>query len=114
MKHILRLISIAAVLSLALFAQSGSMVLTGSCLHGGNPYYPQCISGEITFSVTNVAAQTHVKINNTNGDSIDDGLYTPDAATQTLTFIENFSFGDTYTIKVGEGVNAQTYTVTTN
>ena len=114
MKHIMRVISIAAVLSLALFAQSGSMILTGSCLHGGNPYYPQCVSGEITFNVSNVAGQTHVRINNTNGDSIDDGLYTPDPGTQTLTFIENFSFADTYTIKVGDGSNAQYYTVTTN
>ena len=107
---IIRLLAALIVLSLALVAQSVG-TLTGTCLHGGNPYYPQCISGEVTFTGTNFPGDVRVRVTNSAGDSIDDGMYTVNRGS--LTFIENLSFADTYTIRVGDGSNTQTYTVTT-
>ena len=104
------LFALAVVLSLALVGQSTG-TLTGTCQHGGNPYYPQCISGEVSFTGTNFPGDVRVRVTNSSGTSIDDGMYTVTAGK--LTFIENLSFPDTYTVQVGEGVNTQTYTVTT-
>ena len=76
--------------------QTNQPALNGSCRFDGT--YPQCMGGEIVFSGPNFNAQVHVKVTNSGGDQVDDGDYTTNGGV--LTFVENLSFADTYTIKV--------------
>src|SRR6266568_5376758 len=80
-----------AALSLVLSAQSG---LTGSCRNGGA--YPACVGGEVVFTGTGYTAQVHVTVTNSANSKIDDGDYT--TTDGVLSFTENLSFADTYTI----------------
>jgi hypothetical protein len=80
-----------------LFAQSG---LTGSCRSSGA--YPSCEGGEIVFSGSNYTAQVHITVKNSSGQVIDDGDYTTYGGI--LSFTENLSFADTYTISVNRSV----------
>jgi hypothetical protein len=98
-----RIFAPAVLLSFGLFGQSG---ITGSCRLGGT--YPSCDGGEVVFTGSGYAAQVHVSVTNSSGKVIDDGDYTTSGGV--LSFTENLSFADTYTI----AVNSQTVlTVTT-
>jgi len=88
---------LSAALSLGLFGQSR---ITGSCQNGGS--YPACIGGEITFNGTGYPAQVHVTVKNSGGKVIDDGDYATNAGA--LSFTENLSFADTYTISIDDQV----------
>ena len=91
--EMMKLLVLGALLSFSLFGQSG---LTGSCPNDGA--YPNCIGGEVRFTGSNYPAQVHVTVKNSSGEAIDDADYTTNAGT--LTFTENLSFADTYTISV--------------
>lgn len=100
----IKLIALLALLSLGLFGQSR---ITGSCQNGGT--YPNCIGGEVVFTGSNYQGQVHITVTNSSGQVIDDGDYTTSAGV--LTFNENLSFADTYTISVNYQV---VLTVTTS
>jgi hypothetical protein len=85
-----------AFLALFCFDLFGQSTLTGSCPHDG--VYPNCIGGEVRFIGENYPAQVHVTVTNSAGNTIDDGDYTTNGGT--LSFTENLSFADTYTISV--------------
>ena len=82
-----------ALLSFGLSGQNG---ITGSCRNGGA--YPNCDGGEVIFTGTNYPGQVHITVTNSSGKVIDDGDYT--TAGGILSFAENLSFADTYTISV--------------
>ena len=88
-----KLLALSVLLSLNLF---GQLSLTGSCPNDGT--YPNCIGGEVRFTGSNFPAQVHVKVTNSSGEVIDNADYTTDGGV--LTFTENLSFADTYTISV--------------
>jgi len=105
MKRILCIGALVLITAL-LPAQTNQPSLSGSCRFDGD--YPQCMGGEIVFTGANFNAQVHVKVTNSSGDKVDDGDYTTNGGV--LTFVENLSFADTYTIKI----DGQTFlTVTT-
>src|SRR5215469_11292020 len=85
------LLAALMLVTLNLCGQSG---LTLTCPHGGS--VPACVGGEIEFTGSNYGAQVHVTVTNSSGKSIDDGDYMTDNGV--LTFTENLSFADTYTI----------------
>ena len=80
--------------SLAAFGQSG---LTGGCQSGGT-YPSDCTGGEVTFSGAFTGTTVHITVTTSTGKVLDDGDYTPSGGV--LTFTENLSVGDTYTIAV--------------
>jgi hypothetical protein len=82
-----------ALLSNGVFGQSG---ITGSCRNGGT--YPNCVGGEVVFTGSGYPAQVHITVSNSAGTVIDDGDYTTNGGI--LSFTENLSFADTYTISV--------------
>jgi hypothetical protein len=90
-----KLFALSALFSLGLLGQSPSP-LTGGCRNGGA--YPSCIGGEIVFTGSNYPTLVHVTVTNSSGKVIDDGDYTTNGGS--LTFTENLSFADTYTISV--------------
>jgi hypothetical protein len=96
--------ALSVLVSLGLFGQSG---ITGSCRIGGT--YPSCVGGEVVFSGSSYPEQVHIKVTNTSGKVIDDGDYTTNGGA--LSFTENLSFADTYTVSVDGRV---ALTVTTN
>lgn len=97
------LFAVSALLSVGLFGQSG---LTGRCKNDGA--YPSCVGGEIVFTGSGYPAQVHVNVTNSAGEEIDDGDYTTNGGA--LSFTENLSFADTYTISVN---HERALTVTT-
>jgi len=97
------LVVILAPLSLGLFGQSG---ITGSCRNGGT--YPKCVGGEVVFSGSSYPGQVHVTVTNSSATVIDDSDYTTNGGV--LSFTENLSFADTYTVSVN---NQVALTVTT-
>lgn len=99
-----KLLVLSALLS---FGLSGQSTLTGSCKNGGT--YPSCVGGEVVFTGSNAHGQVHVTVTNSAGKVIDDGDYKTNAGV--LTFTENLSFADTYTISVDD---VTLLTVTTN
>src|SRR5664279_1839153 len=102
--RITKLFALSAILLCGLRGQSE---VTGSCRVGGT--YPNCIGGEVVFTGANYAPQAHVKVTNSAGRVIDDGDYTTNGGV--LSFTENFSFADTYSITVDDRVVME---VTTN
>jgi hypothetical protein len=52
----------------------------------------------VVFTGSGYAGQVHVTVTNSSGRVIDDGDYTTNAGI--LSFTENLSFADTYTISV--------------
>ena len=98
-----KLFAVSALLSFGLFGQS---VVTGNCRNGGE--YPRCIGGEVVFTGSNYPAQVHVTVTNSSGKVIDEADYTTTGGS--LSFTENLSFADTYTISVN---NRVVLTVTT-
>jgi hypothetical protein len=98
------LFAFAGLLTLGLSGRSG---LTGGCLKGGD--YPSCVGGEVVFTGSNYPAQVHVTVTNSSGKVIDDGDYQTSGGT--VSFTENLSFADTYTVLVN---NVDVLTVTTN
>ena len=98
------LIAFCALSSALLSGQSG---LTGSCPNGGD--YPSCVGGEVRFTGSGYADQVHITVTNSAGKQIDDGVYK--AKGGALSFTENLSFSDTYTIYVDD---TAVLTVTTN
>jgi hypothetical protein len=90
-----KLFVLSVLLSLGL---SGESTLTGSCKNGGT--YPSCVGGEIVFTGPNTHEEAHVTVKNSAGKVIDDGDYKTTAGV--LTFTENLSFADTYTISVDD------------
>jgi hypothetical protein len=101
------LFAVLALLAAGLFGQSGPSGLTGRCKNDGT--YPSCVGGEIVFTGSNYPAQVHIKVTNSSSDEIDDGDYTTNNGI--LSFTENLSFADTYTISLDHVV---VLTVTTN
>ena len=101
------LFAVLALLAAGLFGQSGPSGLTGRCKNDGT--YPSCVGGEIVFTGSNYAAQVHVTVTNSAGQEIDDGDYTTNNGV--LSFTENLSFADTYTISLNHDA---VLTVTTN
>jgi len=89
------LFAVSALLSVGLFGQSG---LTGRCKNDGT--YPSCVGGEIVFTGSNYPAQVHITVKNSAAEVIDDGDYTTNGGI--LSFTENLSFADTYTISVNQ------------
>jgi hypothetical protein len=89
----IKLFLISTLFSLGLY---GDASLTGKCPSDGT--YPNCVGGEIIFTGSAFNAQVHVTVTNSAGKVIDDGDYTTNAGV--LTFTENLSFADTYTIAV--------------
>jgi hypothetical protein len=96
------LLTVLALVSLGLFGQSGSVqsAITGRCKNDGA--YPSCTGGEIIFSGFNYPAQVHITVTNSAGDLIDDADYTTNGGV--LSFTENLSFVDTYTISVNHHI----------
>ena len=93
------LLAAMALLSAILFgqsSQSGPSGLTGRCKNDGS--YPSCLGGEIVFTGSSYPAQVHITVTNSTGEEIDDGDYTTNSGA--LSFTENLSFVDTYTISV--------------
>lgn len=86
---------LSVLFSVGLFGQSG---ITGSCRNGGT--YPACDGGEIIFAGSNYLAQVHITVTNSSGQIIDDGDYVTSGGV--LSFTENLSFADTYTIFVDQ------------
>jgi hypothetical protein len=98
-----KLFAFSTLLCLGLFGQSG---ITGSCPNGGA--YPSCVGGEVVFTGSNYGVIVHVLVTNSSGSVIDDGNYTTSGGN--LSFTENLSFADTYTISLN---NQAVLTVTT-
>ncbi len=98
-----KLFAFSTLLSIGLFGQQG---ITGSCRNAGT--YPRCDGGEVVFTGSNYPEQVHITVTNSSGKVIDDGDYTTSGGT--LSFAENLSFADTYTISVN---NRIVLTVTT-
>ena len=111
MKSIL-LFATLTVFSVALLGDGGTHTITGTCQSGGDPYYPQCVSGEVTFVGTNYSDQVKVRVTNSAGSVLDSGSYST-AADGTVTFTENLSFPDTYSVKIGDDDSAIVVTVVT-
>ena len=103
--RIITLLAVCALLSLGLFAQSQS--LTGSCQTSGS--YPTCSGGEVSFTGSGYSGQAYVKVVNSSGKTIDNGNYQLNGGQ--LTFTENLSIPDTYTVYVN---NVLMLTVTTD
>ena len=103
----IKMLLFSALLSLASFGQSSPSGLTGSCRNGGD--YPKCVGGEVVFSGENYPAQVHVSVTNGAGKMIDNGDYV--TMNGNLSFTENLSFADTYTISLD---NHAVLTVSTN
>ena len=101
------LFAASALLSAGLLGQSVPSGITGSCKNDGT--YPSCVGGEIVFTGSNYPAQVHITVTNSSGQDIDDGEYTTSGGN--LSFTENLSFADTYTISMNHHV---VLTVTTN
>jgi hypothetical protein len=80
----------------ALPALCDPSAITGSCKNGGE--YPHCAGGEIVFNGSEYPAQVHITVTNGSGQVIDDGDYTTESGN--LSFTENLSFADTYSISV--------------
>lgn len=78
------------------FCVSAQTPIVGSCAHGGT--YPSCVGGEIVFTNAGNPGQVHVTVTKSSGDAIDDADYTTSLGV--LTFTENLSFPDTYSIAV--------------
>ena len=91
---------LSTLLSVGLLGQSGQSGITGSCRTGGT--YPRCDGGEVVFTGSNYPAQVHITVTNSSGKVIDDGDYTTSGGI--LSFAENLSFADTYTISVNNQV----------
>lgn len=98
------LFAVLALLAAGLFGQSG---LTGHCKNDGT--YPSCVGGEIVFTGSSYPGQVHITVKNSSAEEIDDGDYTTNSGI--LSFTENLSFADTYTILVNQ---VAVLTVTTN
>jgi hypothetical protein len=90
------LFAAAALLAAGLFGQSGPSGISGRCKNDGA--YPSCVGGEIVFTGSSYPAQVHITVTNSSAEEIDDGDYTTNSGI--LTFTENLSFADTYTISV--------------
>ncbi|PWU11749.1 MAG: hypothetical protein C5B51_02010 [Terriglobia bacterium] len=88
-----KLLVLLLLLSIGAFAQSG---IAGACRNGGS--YPNCIGGEVVFTGSNYPVIVHITVTNSSGNAIDDGDYR--TADGILTFTENLSFADTYTISI--------------
>lgn len=98
----------AMLLSLGLLGQTSQSPVTGTCQNGGT--FPDCVGGETVFTSTKYTGQVHVKVTNSAGETIDDGYYTT-TSDGVLSFFENLSFADTYTITINDQV---VLTVTTH
>jgi hypothetical protein len=101
------LFAVLALLAAGLFGQSGPSGLTGRCKNDGT--YPSCVGGEIIFTGSSYPAQDHITVKNGSAEEIDDGDYTTNSGI--LSFTENLSFADTYTIFVS---HVAVLTVATN
>jgi hypothetical protein len=101
-----RFFVLSTLLSVGLSGQSGQSGLTGGCRNSGT--YPHCDGGEVVFTGSNYPSQVHITVTNSSGKVIDDGDYTTSGGT--LSFAENLSFADTYTVSVN---NQAILTVTT-
>ncbi len=102
----MRLTIFIALLLFLAFPSAAQPSLAGSCQNGGT--YPNCVGGEIVFTGTNYPAIVHVRVTNSSQEVIDDGDYTTTGGV--LTFTENLSFADTYTITVNHQVVLQVTT----
>jgi hypothetical protein len=103
----MRILTAFGLLSAFAIALSGESGITGSCRNGGA--YPACVGGEVVFTGTGYPAQVHVTVTNSANTKIDDGDYT--TSDGILSFAENLSFADTYTILVNDHV---VLSITTN
>jgi hypothetical protein len=92
----MRYLLLSAMMLFAFFGLGAQTPIAGSCAHGGS--YPSCVGGEIVFTSSGYPGQVHVKVTRSSGDAIDDADYTTYLGT--LTFTENLSFPDTYSIAV--------------
>lgn len=94
----MRLVQLCALIFIGFSIHlSGQSSISGACRNGGT--YPRsCVGGEVVFTGSNYAPQVHVKVTNGSGQAIDDGDYTTTGGA--LTFTENLSFSDTYTISI--------------
>jgi hypothetical protein len=86
---------LAAAMLFALYLGAQTPI-AGSCAHGGT--YPACVGGEIVFTSSGYPGLVHVTVTKSSGDAIDDADYTTSSGV--LTFTENLSFPDTYSIAV--------------
>jgi hypothetical protein len=94
------LFAVSALLSAGLLGQSVPSGITGRCKNDGT--YPSCVGGEIVFTGSSYPAQVHITVTNSSGQEIDDGDYTTSEGI--LSFTENLSFADTYTISMNHQV----------
>jgi hypothetical protein len=101
-------LAVAMLLSLGLFGQASQSPVSGSCQNGGT--FPDCVGGETVFTSTKYTGQVHVKVTNSSGEVIDDGYYTT-TSEGVLSFFENLSFADTYTVAINDQI---VLTVTTH
>src|SRR5262249_16201253 len=72
--------------------------IVGTCQSGGNPAYPNCIAGEVTFNGSSVNQSVHVTVTNSQGTVVDNSDYGTTGGN--FSFTENFSIADTYSIAV--------------
>lgn len=72
--------------------------ISGTCQSGGNPAYPNCVAGEVTFNGSSLNTSVHVTVTNSAGTVVDDSDYGTTGGN--FTFTENFSIADTYSITV--------------
>lgn len=88
-------------LALSLSGQS-SASLTAGCQIAGNPSYPDCVDGEVTFTGTGFSGGANgidVRITTSSGKVLDAGQY--QVTNGALSFTENMSSPDTYSVYVG-------------
>ena len=89
-----------ALLALSPLVLFGQSPITGTCVNGGA--YPVCLGGEVRFIGTGYPEQVHITIKNSSGKVIDDADYRSKAGV--LSFMENLSFSDTYTIWIDDQI----------
>ena len=81
--------------------------ITVNCLSGGSSSTggtsTNCNSGQVTFTGTGYPNKVRVVVTNSEGELIDNGLY--DTTGGVLSFTEDFSFPDTYTVDIKHGGN---------
>ncbi len=96
-----KVLGMFSVLSLGLLGQSSSPTLSAACQLGGNPSYPDCVDGEVTFTgsgFSSIANAVTVYVTNSANKVLDNASYLLNGGV--LTFTENLSAPDTYTISV--------------
>ena len=100
----MRITSLLAIFTLISLTAGGQSLqpsgILGTCQSGGNPSYPNCNSGEVTFAGSTTNTTIHVLVTNSSGAILDDADY--DTTGGNFNFTENLSVPDTYSVTVDQ------------